>query len=54
MGEKDPYLNGSKCSVNPEIPGSNSIVIKGAGHFILDYPETGKAIDEFLRVVRKQ
>jgi hypothetical protein len=54
VGSNDQYSKGASCKVNTEVFGSRSIVIKDAGHGISDLPETGKAIDEFLRVVRAE
>jgi len=54
IGESDAYPNGAGCVVKRQVAGSSSIVIKGAGHGISDFPETGKAIAEFLRVVGRQ
>ena len=52
VGEKDS--NGERCQTRSHARGSRSIVINGAGHVILDYPETGKAIADFLKVVRNR
>lgn len=52
VGEKDPRSNGASCQTNSHATGSQSVVIKGAGHVILDHPETGKAIAAFLRTVK--
>jgi dienelactone hydrolase len=54
VGGKDQYSNGASCKVDTQIPGSKSIVIKNAEHGVSDLPETGKAIDDFLRVVRAE
>jgi dienelactone hydrolase len=54
VGGNDQYSKGASCKVNTEVFGSRSIVIKDAGHGISDLLETGKAIDEFLRVVRAE
>lgn len=48
VGEKDEYFAGSSCKVARGTNGSRSIVIPGAPHGIIGYPETEQAIDAFL------
>ena len=54
IGESDAFPDGTGCVIKRQVAGSSSVVIKGAGHGISDYPQTGKAIAEFLKIVRKQ
>lgn len=54
IGESDSISDGSGCVVKRQVAGSASVVINGAGHGISDHPQTGKAIAEFLRIVRRQ
>ncbi len=49
VGEKDLGSNGASCQTKTHAPGSQSVVIKGAGHVIMNHPETGKAIAAFCR-----
>ncbi len=49
VGEEDKYRPGLSCKIERTIGGSRSIVIPGAGHSVAQYPETRKAIKEFLQ-----
>ena len=49
-GEKDEYFAGTSCKISRTTPGSKSIVIPGAPHGIIDYPETAQAIEVFLNL----
>ena len=48
VGEHDDYRPGLSCSITRTIGGSKSIIIKGADHWISNYNETRKSINEFL------
>ena len=47
VGEFDEAIK-SSCKITREVKSSRSIVIPGAPHGIMDYPETEQAIEEFL------
>ncbi|MDH5395045.1 MAG: dienelactone hydrolase family protein [Gammaproteobacteria bacterium] len=49
VGEHDDYRPGMSCSITRTIGGSQSIIIKGANHWISHYDETKKAINQFLK-----
>ena len=51
VGEKDARAIVSICQTDNHAPGSNSVVIKGAGHGIPEMPEVGRAVAEFLEAV---
>jgi dienelactone hydrolase len=54
VGENDDWAIKARCLTNTHAPGSNSVVIKDAGHGIPEHPEVGKAVAGFLQAVGSQ